>query len=194
MDYAERIQKAIDFIEERLFEPIRLIDVADEAFCSLYHFHRQFQGMTGYSLKEYIRRRRLAEASEALRNTQISILELALQCQYESQEAFSRAFKKEFGRNPGNFRARRASFRSFLPLDVINNRMKGDLEMADVKPKILTKEAFLVIGPAIRVSTENQENFKRIPLFWEEVMQKDMLPQIPSVINQNTLWFLYGLR
>ena len=58
--------------------------------------------------------------------------------------------------------------------------------MADMKPKILAKEAFLVIGPAIRVSTENEENFKRIPLFWEEVMQKDMLRQIPNVINQNT--------
>ena len=186
MDYVERVQQAIDYIEDRLFEPILLQDVAEQAFFSPYHFYRLFQAMAGYTLKEYIPRRRMSEATEMLRTTQISILELAFMCQYESQESFTRAFKKEFGRNPGNFRARKASFRSFLPLDVINNRMKGDIEMADMKPKILAKEAFLVIGPAIRVSTENEENFKRIPLFWEEVMQKDMLRQIPNVINQNT--------
>ena len=62
--------------------------------------------------------------------------------------------------------------------------------MADIKPRILTKEAFLVIGPAMRLSTENEQNIKRIPLFWEEVMQKNLMQQIPNAVNKETS---YGL-
>ncbi len=186
MDTTERIQKAIDYIEDRLFEPILLQDVAEQAFFSPYHFYRLFQAMAGYSLKEYIRRRRLSEATEKLRTTEISILELAFMCQYESQEAFTRAFKKEFGRNPGDFRKHKASFRSFLPMDVANNKLKGELDMVAIEPKIVEKAEFLVIGPAIKCTTEDDENVKRIPLFWEEVLQKGALEKIPNGIDAKT--------
>ncbi len=188
MDTTERIQKAIDYIEGRLFEPIFLQDVAERAFFSPYHFYRLFQAMAGYTLKEYIRRRRLSVASEILRTTEISILELAFKCQYESQEAFTRAFKKEFGRNPGDFRKRKASFRTFLPMDVKNNRLKGEMEMVEVQPKIVDKAEFLVIGPAIKCTIEGEENIKRIPLFWEEEMGKDTLKNVPNVANENTCY------
>ncbi len=188
MDTTERIQKAIEYIEGRLFEPIQLQDVAEQAFFSPYHFYRLFQAMVGYSLKEYIRRRRLSEATEKLRTTEISILELAFMCQYESQEAFSRAFKKECGRNPGDFRKRKASFRTFLPMDAANNKLKGELEMVAIEPKIVEKAEFIVIGPAIKCTTEDDENVKRIPLFWEEEMEKDTLKKIPNVVNPNTCY------
>jgi AraC family transcriptional regulator len=188
METVERIQKAIDYIEECLFESIQLQDVAAQAFFSPYHFYRLFQAMAGCSLKEYIRRRRLSEATEKLRTTEISILELAFMCQYESQEAFTRAFKKEFGRNPGGFRKRKASFRSFLPMDVANNRLKGELDMVAIEANIVEKAEFLVMGPAIKCTTEDDENIKRIPLFWEEAMQKGMLERIPNTVDEQTCY------
>jgi len=190
METVERMQNAINYIEDRLFEPIQLQDVAEQAYFSPYHFYRMFQAMAGYSLKEYIRRRRLSEATEKLRTTEISILELAFMCQYESQEAFTRAFKKEFGRNPGDFRKHKASFRSFLPMDVTNNRLKGEKEMVEIQPQIVNKSEFLVIGPAIKCTTEDDENIKRIPLFWEEAMQKGMLERIPNVVDEQ---ICYGI-
>jgi len=188
METVERVQKAIDYIEDRLFEPILLQDVAAQAFFSAYHFYRLFQAMAGYTLKEYIRRRRLSEATEKLRTTEISILELAFMCQYESQEAFTRAFKKEFGRNPGDFRKSKASFRSFLPMDVANNRLKGELDMVAIEPKIVEKAEFIVMGPAIKCTTEDDENVKRIPLFWEDAMEKEMLERIPNVVDEQTCY------
>jgi AraC family transcriptional regulator len=188
MDTTERIQKAVDYIEERLFEPIDLQDVAGRAFFSPYYFYRLFQAMAGYSLKEYIRRRRFSEASEMLRTTEIGILELAFLCQYESQEAFTRAFKKETGRNPGDFRNRKASFRTFLPVDVVHNQLKGELDMVAIEPNIVKKAEFLVIGPAIKCTIEDEENIKRIPLFWEEEMAKNTLDKIPNAVNPTTCY------
>ncbi len=188
MDYIERIQKAVDYIEAHLFELINLKTVADQAFCSLYHFHRIFQAMSDYSLKEYIRKRRLIEVSEELRNTDKNILELALKCQYESQESFSRAFKKEFGRNPGDFRKNRASFRSFSPLNIKSIHRKGVKTMKKIEPKIIIRDQFLVIGPAICTTVENEENFKKIPLFWEETIGKNLLTKIPNRTDEGVCY------
>jgi AraC family transcriptional regulator len=188
MDYIERIQKAVDYIESHLFEPINLKTVADQAFCSLYHFHRYFKAISDYSLKEYIRKRRLIEVSEELRNTDKNILELAFKCQFESQESFSRAFKKEFGRNPGDFRKKRASFRSFPALDIKSIHRKGVRNMKKTKPKIITRDQFLVIGPAIRTTVEKEENFKQIPLFWEKTLKKSLLAKIPNRVDEETCY------
>ena len=49
------LQRAIDFIEEHLTEPIDYGDVAGQIYCSTYHFQRMFRGVTGYTLGEYIR-------------------------------------------------------------------------------------------------------------------------------------------
>lgn len=64
------LQRAMDFIEEHLTEPIDYGDVAGQIYCSTYHFQRMFRGVTGYTLGEYIRFRRLSMAGRELQNTQ----------------------------------------------------------------------------------------------------------------------------
>jgi len=62
-DYYLRIQRAVDYIEEHLLEELTLADVSQAAFSSLSHFHRIFYFMTGFTLKDYIRKRRLSQAA-----------------------------------------------------------------------------------------------------------------------------------
>lgn len=111
MNYFERIQLAIDYVEQHLTDEIRLQQVAEQAYMSLSCFYRLFFSMTGYRVKEYIRARRISEAAQALISTDRRILDIALDYQFESHEAFTRAFKQITGHTPKACRVRRAAHR-----------------------------------------------------------------------------------
>ena len=96
MTYSAEIQGALSYIESNLDKPLTLDDIAGAAGFSKYHFHRIFKHETGITLYEYIRKRRLAGASRLLRTTNLSILDIAVYFCFESQESFTRAFKKVY--------------------------------------------------------------------------------------------------
>ena len=104
MEYTKEIKKAMNYIENNLKKEIRTEDIADSAGFSKYHFQRVFKRETGLNLYAYIQKRRLAEASSLLRNTNVRILDIAVYLCFESQEAFTRAFKKVYGLPPGQCR------------------------------------------------------------------------------------------
>jgi len=104
MQYEPAIQRTIDWIETNLHEAITADDIAENASFSKFHFHRIFQSSVGMSVAAYIRMRRLASAAAALLHTSVRIIDLALHFQFESQEAFSRAFKKMYHLPPGQYR------------------------------------------------------------------------------------------
>lgn len=96
------IYKAIEFIERKLKEPLKIKDVADEVGFSIYHFIRVFNQITKYSPKDYILRRRLSEAAKALLRNDRSILDISLEYGFNNHETFTRAFKKMFGLLPSD--------------------------------------------------------------------------------------------
>lgn len=104
MEYTREIKTAIDFIEQHLDSQIRADDVAAAAGFSKYYFHRIFRSETGRSLYEYIQRRRLAQAASLLLNSNMQVIDIAVALCFESQEAFTRAFKKCYGLPPGRYR------------------------------------------------------------------------------------------
>ena len=101
MNYLSKIQNSIDFIEVNLRQDLNLSKVSDSAYFSKFHFHRLFHAITGENVMFYIRKRRLTEAAKELLITDKSILEVALEYQFDSQESFTRAFKKNVWRYPG---------------------------------------------------------------------------------------------
>lgn len=98
------IHQTINWLEQKMEEPVRNEEVVQVTGYSFYHFHRLFQQKVGMSLHEYVRNRRLTLAAQRLIYTDERILDLALIYQFESQEAFTRAFRKVHGLPPGKYR------------------------------------------------------------------------------------------
>lgn len=94
----------IEFIEKNLSNEISLDDISEFSYYSLPHIHRSLKSIMEYTLKEYIRKRRLSEAANELVKTDYNIIDIAFKYQYNSNEAFTRAFKNMFGINPKEYR------------------------------------------------------------------------------------------
>lgn len=107
MNYDICIKKSMEYIERNLNEKIELKDLAEKAFLSKYHFHRVFHAIVGEPVAEYIRKRRLVKAANELLNTDDKIVNIALKYQFNSQESFTKAFKKLYGIPPREFRKSR---------------------------------------------------------------------------------------
>lgn len=104
MNYSYIIQKTILYIENNLGKKLSVDELADKAGFSKYHFIRIFKHETGCRLFEYIQSRRMAKAAKQLLFTNQNILDIAIMYRFESQEAFTRAFKKEYVLSPGRYR------------------------------------------------------------------------------------------
>src|SRR5690606_17230453 len=102
MDWLNRMNSAMEYVETHLSEEIEYEQVARIACCSTYHFQRMFSFITGLPLSEYIRRRRLTLAAFELQQSNTKVIDTALKYGYESPEAFSRAFKKLHGVMPSS--------------------------------------------------------------------------------------------
>jgi len=92
MDWPERMNSAMDYIEDNLTGNIELEKAAKLAFCSEYHFQRIFTLITNIPVMEYVRRRRMSLAAIDLQQNKTKVLDLALKYGYESHSAFTRAF------------------------------------------------------------------------------------------------------
>ncbi len=98
------INRALSYIEANLGRDISVDRIADHSNISKFHLSRVFAHATGHPLARYVRLRRLTEAARHLRQSDDSILQIALRVGYESHAAFTRAFTGEFGVSPSDFR------------------------------------------------------------------------------------------
>ena len=102
--YEQRVLPILIHCEEHLDEPLQLAELAALAGFSPHHFHRVFQHVTGEAPKEYLRRLRLERAVLRLKVSPDSVLQIALEAGFATHETFTRAFTRQFGINPSEFR------------------------------------------------------------------------------------------
>ncbi len=117
MNYYEGLNKVIEKIEENLKEKINYKDLAKIIGTSSYTLQRIFVFLTGITLTEYIRKRRLSRAAEELLSTDIKIIDLAIKYQYDSPISFSNAFKKMHGISPQNLRKNKLTIKAFPKIE-----------------------------------------------------------------------------
>lgn len=169
-------QRAIWFIESHLAEPLTLDEIARVGGVSRFHMVRAFAAATGLPVMRYVRARRLAEAARALAGGAPDILSLALEADYGSHEAFTRAFRDHFGMTPEAVRA--ATCLGALKLQepiLMDSTMTNDL----APPRFETAKAFLVAGPAERISCDNGAV---IPGLWQRFHQS--VADIPGRVGK----------
>ena len=104
MDQAGIIRDLLIWLEGHLDQPLSLDNVAAKAGYSKWHLQRMFKDVTGHAIGAYIRARRLSKSAVALRLTARPILDIALQYRFDSQQTFTRAFKKQFAQTPALYR------------------------------------------------------------------------------------------
>lgn len=125
MKYEWVIQKTIHWIESHLHEQISVNDIDHITGFSKYHFHRIFQNSVGMSVSEYIRMRRLANAASTLLYTNERIIDIAVYYQFESQESFTRAFKKQYKLPPGRYRSVMKNISENKEEKIMGEKVKG---------------------------------------------------------------------
>ncbi len=161
MEWTNAIQSAINFMEQHITENISAEDVANHVHISSFYFQKGFRMLCGFSVIEYIRKRRLALAGGDLATTDIKIIDIAMKYGYGSPDSFTKAFTRFHGVSPTMVRKEDVMIKTFAPLK-LEISLKGGYFM---NYKIIDKESFTVLG----VSKEfNYENCKQeIPLFWQ---------------------------
>ncbi|WP_379147002.1 helix-turn-helix domain-containing protein [Paenibacillus sp. sgz500992] len=108
------LKRVFDYIEDHLNEEISLDNVARTGYVSLMQLYREFYCVSGHSIKDYIRKRRISNACAQIKNSGLSITGIALGNGFDSLPSFSKVFKKIVGLTPMEYK-RSSVFYTFLP-------------------------------------------------------------------------------
>lgn len=180
MEWLERLNKSISYIEDNLTGEIDIDKAAQIACCSPFHYQRMFSYIASVSLGEYIRRRRMTLAAFELQSNDIKIIDLALKYGYDSPTSFTRAFQNIHGVAPSAAKGEGIVLKAH-PRMTFSISIKGEVEM---NYKIEKKEAFRIVGAKKHFDLNVDENFVQVPQFWGEVIQSGMIGQIGQLSNK----------
>lgn len=180
MEWLDRLNQSINYIENNLTGEIDFDYAAKIACCSSFHFQRMFSYIANVSLAEYIRRRRMTLAAFELQNSDIKIIDLALKYGYESPTSFSRAFQNMHGVAPSSARNEGVQLKAYSRITLLIS-IKGEVEM---NYKIEKREAFRIVGVKEHMELNVEENFVLVPQFWAETFKNGMFDKICQLSNQ----------
>lgn len=171
MDCITSIQKALDYLEEHLLEPVGYEDVAKQVFMSGYHFHRAFSMLTGTTVNEYLRSRRLSMAGQEIARSDSKVIDLAYRYGYDSLESFTKAFTRFHGVSPMTAK------KSGVQLKLYNRLIiKVSVEGGSIMDyKIVEKAPFQTLCKVERFRNEitAEKGNREIPEFWNRTMASD---------------------
>ncbi len=185
------LEKTIDLIENNLDnQDLNISFLSNKVFVSPYYLQRIFYSFFGKTIGSYIRERRLTEAGTDIKKGE-KVSCVANKYGYESQESFTRAFKKFHGVNPGV--AKKGIIISCLPAINIENIKKGEINM---NIKIEKENAFSII--IITKQFNEETSFENVPKFWDEYYAKGYQNVVPPMLgicinNTDGLEFEYGI-
>ncbi len=144
----DQIAQSQRYIEKHLDSNIPLEYLATSCGYSALYFHSIFTGMVGEGVKEYQRRLRLQRAANQLLFTETSLIDIALDAGYESQEGFSRAFKKRFSFSPLKFRKLQSDYNFLAGGKLMKTPIQQSNPTVTIKNfKLITVATVRHIGP-----------------------------------------------
>lgn len=157
------VVKSLFLIERKLDRQLTLEIVAEFSACSSHHLSRVFTAATGRPVMRYIRDRRLSEAARKLASGASDVLQVALEAQFESHEAFGRAFRRNFDCTPSDVRSKASTNH----LNLTEPFIMPTQNQSTPKPLLFElRPARRLVGLSGRF---NSENIKTIPQIWERM-------------------------
>lgn len=143
MNAWETIQQSIDMIECHMSEDLPIERLAKQACLSPFYYQRLFQRLCGYRVHEYIKGRRLSKAVYVIKKGTTSMLDVALDCGFQSHEAFSKAFKDTFQMTPSTYQKTKVT---------LNVMPRVDLQLK--ASKLALKECYIAQDMMLEISKE----------------------------------------
>lgn len=177
MDWLDRMNRALEYIETNLAGEIDLEQAARIACCSPFHFQRMFSYIADLPLAEYIRRRRMSRAAADLQ-TGARVLDTALKYGYDSPTAFNRAFQAVHGLAPSRAGQDGVALKAYPPIS-FQITIKGDVEM---NYRIEKRPSFRIVGSKTHVPGGQAEGFSRIPALWAGA-DPDLIPTLCGLMD-----------
>lgn len=173
--YLTQVQRGIDYIESHLDESFALAKVSKVAGISHWHFQRIFKALTGETLMTYVRSRRLARSLDRLLKSNVGILQIAMDAGFESQAAFTRAFKSAFGLTPGAYRkiGDKSLFLQKARIDA--DYLMHVHENVSRDPVITERPAMRLCGLRTKiygVDSDRNNIAERLPPLWNEFLAR----------------------
>ncbi len=185
MEWIERLNHAIAYMEDNLTGTIDYGQLGRIACCSAYHFQRMFAYMAGVPLSEYIRRRRMSLVAADLQSGQ-KIVDVAAKYGYSSPTAFNRAFQAVHGVAPSAVKGGGVPLKSFPPISFAIT-IKGAEAM---NYRIETKAAFRIAGVSTPLDKDIEKNFAVIPAKWQEISADGTLQRLAAMMDSEPMGIL----
>ena len=186
MEWIERLNKSINYIEEHLTDEIDYEQLGKIACCSSYHYQRMFTYMAGIPLSEYIRRRKMSLAAVDLHEKDVKIIDVSMKYGYSSPTAFNRAFQTIHGIAPSFIKNEGAMIKSFPPIK-FNIIIKGEEGM---NYRIENKEDFRILGVSMPLNKEVDKNFIEVPKMWQEMIQSGKVMELAKFMDSQPIGVL----
>ena len=186
MEWIERLNKTISYIEEHLTEDISYDALARIACCSTYHFQRMFAYMAGIPLSEYIRRRRMSLAAIDLQSGKEKIIDIGMKYGYASPTAFNRAFQSVHGIAPSMAKKEGTLMKSYPPIS-FKITAKG---VDELNYRIEVKDSFRIVGVSCPLDKEIENNFIAVPQMWQNAAMNGTFEKITPLMNQQPMGVL----
>lgn len=177
--WMDKMNQAMMYIEDNLIGDIDLEKIARITCTSAYNFQRMFSYMSGVSLSEYIRRRRMTLAAVDLRNNDEKIIDIALKYGYASPTAFNRAFQSVHGIAPSMVKDCELILKAYQPIHFIV-KVEGAEKL---EYRIVRKEAFRITGVSHPLDPDLEKNFEIVPNLWRDSGKNGTIARLASYIK-----------
>ncbi|BCN31879.1 AraC family transcriptional regulator [Anaeromicropila herbilytica] len=188
MEIIKCLNNAIEYIEDNLNSSIKVDDIAKVALTSRYHFQRMFHAITGFTITEYIRNRRLTLAGEELTSKDSKIIDIAVKYGYDSPDAFTKAFQRLHGVTPSMIKKGNVRLKAFPKLS-FQISIKGECEM---DYRIVEKDEFKVFGVDFITTELNNALYKEIPEFCDRIWEDGTHLKMNQLLGYPRMHMLYG--
>lgn len=174
MEWLMKLSNAIDYIEANLDNEISYDEVAKIACCSTYYFQRIFTYVTGISLSEYIRRRRMTQAAFELQGSNQRVLDIALKYGYNSPTSFNRAFQNIHGITPVAAKNIGSTLNAYPPIKFSVNITGGSAMSYHIEEKA----AMRIVGIRTPLAEDMETNLRNLPDFWQQSLNTELFKKI----------------